>query len=58
VVDGLIDEREVAVKPCGGEFLKGAPFIAGTAALRTAGSRCCSRAGHHGRGAADGAAGD
>ncbi len=33
VVDGLIDEREVAVKPCGGEFLKGAPFIAGTAAL-------------------------
>jgi chemotaxis protein histidine kinase CheA len=33
VVDGLIDEREVAVKPCGGDFLKGAPFIAGTAAL-------------------------
>ncbi len=33
VVDGLIDEREVAVKPCGGEFLKGAAFIAGTAAL-------------------------
>jgi CheY-like chemotaxis protein len=28
-----VDEREVAVKPCGGEFLKGAPFIAGTAAL-------------------------
>jgi chemotaxis protein histidine kinase CheA len=33
VVDGLLDEREVAVKPCGGEFLKGAPFIAGTAAM-------------------------
>jgi chemotaxis protein histidine kinase CheA/CheY-like chemotaxis protein len=33
VVDGLVDEREVAVKPCGGEFLKGAAFIAGTAAL-------------------------
>ncbi|MBI3184273.1 MAG: response regulator [Myxococcales bacterium] len=33
VVDGLVDEREVAVKPCGGDFLKGAPFIAGTAAL-------------------------
>ncbi|GMU05959.1 hybrid sensor histidine kinase/response regulator [Corallococcus caeni] len=33
VVDGFVDEREVAVKPCGGEFLKGAPFIAGTAAL-------------------------
>jgi two-component system, chemotaxis family, sensor kinase CheA len=33
VVDGLVDEREVAVKPCGGEFLKGAPFIGGTAAL-------------------------
>jgi two-component system chemotaxis sensor kinase CheA len=32
-VDGFVDEREVAVKPCGGEFLKGAPFIAGTAAL-------------------------
>jgi two-component system chemotaxis sensor kinase CheA len=32
-VDGLVDEREVAVKPCGGEFLKGAAFIAGTAAL-------------------------
>ncbi len=33
VVDGFVDEREVAVKPCGGEFMKGAPFIAGTAAL-------------------------
>jgi chemotaxis protein histidine kinase CheA len=33
VVDGFVDEREVAVKPCGGEFLKGANFIAGTAAL-------------------------
>ncbi len=33
VVDGLLDEREVAVKPCGGEFLKGAPFVAGTAAM-------------------------
>lgn len=33
VVDGFVGEREVAVKPCGGEFLKGAPFIAGTAAL-------------------------
>ena len=33
VVDGLLDEREVAVKPCGGEFLKGASFIAGTAAM-------------------------
>lgn len=33
VVDALVDEREVAVKPCGGDFLKGAPFIAGTAAL-------------------------
>ncbi|MFZ5468354.1 MAG: hybrid sensor histidine kinase/response regulator [Myxococcota bacterium] len=33
VVDGLVDEREVAVKPCGGDFLKGAPFIGGTAAL-------------------------
>jgi two-component system chemotaxis sensor kinase CheA len=33
VVDGFVDEREVAVKPCGGDFLKGAPFIAGTAAL-------------------------
>jgi chemotaxis protein histidine kinase CheA len=32
-VDGFVDEREVAVKPCGGELLKGAPFIAGTAAL-------------------------
>lgn len=33
VVDGFVDEREVAVKPCGGDFLKGASFIAGTAAL-------------------------
>jgi two-component system, chemotaxis family, sensor kinase CheA len=33
VVDGFVDEREVAVKPCGGEFLEGAPFVAGTAAL-------------------------
>jgi CheY-like chemotaxis protein len=33
VVDGFVDEREVAVKPCGGEFLKGASYIAGTAAL-------------------------
>ncbi len=32
-VDGFVHEREVAVKPCGGELLKGAPFIAGTAAL-------------------------
>ncbi len=33
VVDGFIDEREVAVKPCGGEFMKGAPFVAGAASL-------------------------
>ena len=33
VVDGLVGEREVAVKPCGGEFLKGASFVAGSAAL-------------------------
>jgi two-component system chemotaxis sensor kinase CheA len=33
VVDGLVGEREVAVKPCGGEFLKGAPYVAGSAAL-------------------------
>ncbi|MDQ3266760.1 MAG: response regulator, partial [Myxococcota bacterium] len=33
VVDGFVGEREVAVKPCGGEFLKGASFVAGTAAL-------------------------
>ena len=33
VVDGFIAEREVPVKPCGGDFLQGAPFIAGTAAL-------------------------
>ncbi len=32
-VDGFIGEREVAVKPCGGEFLKGAPCVAGAAAL-------------------------
>jgi chemotaxis protein histidine kinase CheA len=32
-VDGFVGEREVAVKPCGGEFLKGAPFLAGAAAL-------------------------
>jgi chemotaxis protein histidine kinase CheA len=32
-VDGFVGEREVAVKPCGGDFLKGAPFIAGSAAL-------------------------
>jgi chemotaxis protein histidine kinase CheA len=33
VVDGFVDEREVAVKPCGGELLKSASFLAGTAAL-------------------------
>lgn len=33
LVDGFIDEREVAVKPIGGDFLAGAPFIAGSAAL-------------------------
>ena len=33
VVDGFVDEREVAVKPVGGAFLKGAPFVAGSAAL-------------------------
>ena len=33
VVDGFVDEREVAVKPCGGELLKSAAFLAGTAAL-------------------------
>jgi chemotaxis protein histidine kinase CheA/CheY-like chemotaxis protein len=33
VVDGFVDEREVAVKPIGGDFLKGAPFVAGSAAL-------------------------
>jgi CheY-like chemotaxis protein/chemotaxis signal transduction protein len=33
VVDGFVDEREVAVKPCGGEFLKDVSFLAGTAAL-------------------------
>jgi CheY-like chemotaxis protein len=33
VVDGFVDEREVAVKPCGGDFLKSVSFIGGTAAL-------------------------
>jgi two-component system chemotaxis sensor kinase CheA len=33
VVDGFVDEREVAVKPVGGEFFKGVPFVAGSAAL-------------------------
>lgn len=33
VVDGFVDEREVAVKPVGGDFLKGAPFVGGSAAL-------------------------
>jgi chemotaxis protein histidine kinase CheA len=33
VVDGFLDEREVPVKPCGGDFLQEAAFIAGTAAL-------------------------
>jgi len=33
VVDGFVDEREVAVKPIGGDFMKGAPFVAGSAAL-------------------------
>ena len=33
MVDGFVDEREVAGKPIGGEFLKGAPFVAGSAAL-------------------------
>ena len=33
VVDGFVDEREVAVKPCGGAFLKGAALLAGAAAL-------------------------
>lgn len=33
VVDGFVDEREVAVKPVGGDFMKGAPFITGSAAL-------------------------
>jgi len=33
VVDGFIGEREVAVKPCGGNFMRGAKFIAGAAAL-------------------------
>ncbi|MEK7356165.1 MAG: ATP-binding protein, partial [Bdellovibrionota bacterium] len=33
IVDGFVDEREVAVKPIGGDFQKGAPFIGGSAAL-------------------------
>lgn len=33
VVDGFVGEREVAVKPCGGDFLKGAAYAAGAAAL-------------------------
>jgi len=33
VVDGFVDEREVAVKPVGGDFLQGAPWVAGSAAL-------------------------
>ncbi len=33
VVDGFVDEREVAVKPVGGDFMKGAPFVSGSAAL-------------------------
>jgi two-component system chemotaxis sensor kinase CheA len=33
VVDGFVGEREVAVKPCGGDFLRGAKFISGAAAL-------------------------
>jgi chemotaxis protein histidine kinase CheA len=33
VVDGFVGEREVAVKPIGGDFLKGAPFVAGSASL-------------------------
>jgi len=33
VVDSFVEEREVAVKPCGGDFLKSAAFLAGTAAL-------------------------
>jgi two-component system, chemotaxis family, sensor kinase CheA len=33
VVDGFVDEREVAVKPIGKDFMKGAPFVAGSAAL-------------------------
>ena len=56
VVDGFVDEREVAVKPCGGDFLKGAPFIAGTAALEDGRvAVLLPRAGHHGRGAPHGA---
>jgi chemotaxis protein histidine kinase CheA len=33
VVDGFVDEREVAVKPVGGDFMKGAPYVGGSAAL-------------------------
>jgi two-component system chemotaxis sensor kinase CheA len=33
LVDGFVDEREVAVKPVGGAFLEGAPFVAGSSAL-------------------------
>ncbi len=33
VVDGFVGEREVAVKPCGGFFLKGASYAAGAASL-------------------------
>jgi CheY-like chemotaxis protein len=33
VVDGFVGEREVAVKPCGGDFLRGARFVSGAAAL-------------------------
>jgi len=33
VVDGFVGEREVAGKPCGGDGLQGAPFLAGAAAL-------------------------
>jgi two-component system, chemotaxis family, sensor kinase CheA len=33
VVEDFVGEREVAVKPCGGDFLKGACFLAGAASL-------------------------
>lgn len=33
LVDGFVDEREVAVKPIGGDLLEGAPFVSGAAAL-------------------------
>ena len=33
LVDGFVDEREVAVKPIGADFLTGVPFVAGSAAL-------------------------